>query len=167
MCFVIHVLPHNSWSVSGSMGRILFSNVAGESCLSLFFRRLHTFAAGAVFNASFPIKRTIRALYFKKDLVQLEVLGVSHAGDQLLRLFAERIEFLSLVQILLFTSHGSGDSQNVGSVVLRFPCDWSLLSELLSEVFLELCNPRTSRFVRIDGRRMFSMLQIWREYDSR
>ena len=38
--------------------------------------------------------------FFRKDLAQLDVLRVTHAGDQLLRLFAERIEFLSLVQIL-------------------------------------------------------------------
>ena len=34
------------------------------------------------------------------DLAQLEVLRVTHAADQLLRLFAERIEFLSLADIL-------------------------------------------------------------------
>ena len=37
---------------------------------------------------------------FTRDLAQLELLRVTHAGDQLLRLFAERIDFLSLVQIL-------------------------------------------------------------------
>ena len=40
------------------------------------------------------------ALYFRRDLAQLEVHRVTHAGDQLLRLCPERIEFLSLVQIL-------------------------------------------------------------------
>ena len=46
------------------------------------------------------MRRTTRTLYFRRDLVQLEVLRVTCAGDQLLQLFAERIEFLSLVQIL-------------------------------------------------------------------
>ena len=50
------------------------------------------FAAGAVYDANFPIQRTIKALYFTRHLAQLEVLRVTHAGDQLLRLFAERIE---------------------------------------------------------------------------
>ena len=36
----------------------------------------------------------------KRDLAQLEELRDTHAGDQLLRLFAERTEFLSLAQIL-------------------------------------------------------------------
>ena len=107
---------------------------------------------------------------FRRDLAQPEVLYVTHAGDQPLRLFAERIEFLSLVQILFFTKHGAGGSRTVESVFLRFPCDLNLLSELLSEVHLEFCNqhyrdefrrtssdefPRTSRFVRFDGRRNF------------
>ena len=35
-----------------------------------------------------------------EDLAQFEELRVTHAGDQLRRLFAGRIEFLSLVQIL-------------------------------------------------------------------
>ena len=39
-------------------------------------------------------------MYFRRGLAKLEVFRVAHAGDQLLRLFAERIEFLSLVQIL-------------------------------------------------------------------
>ena len=54
----------------------------------------------------------------------------------------------------------------------RFPCDQSLLSGLLNDVFLEFSNqryrdnfpctssdkfPRTSRFVRFDARRMFSL----------
>ena len=54
--------------------------------LSTPFRRLHDFAADAVFDANFPIQRTIKALYFRGDLSQLEVLRVTHAGDQLLRL---------------------------------------------------------------------------------
>ena len=45
-------------------------------------------------------KRTIKAVYFRRDPAQLEVFRVTHAGDQLLRLFAERIEFLNLVRIL-------------------------------------------------------------------
>ena len=90
------------------MGRILFNSVAGDwqgvvsslVRLSIPFQRLHTFAASTVYDANFPTQRTIKALCFRRDLAQLEVLRVTHAGDQLLRLFAERIEFLSLVQIL-------------------------------------------------------------------
>ena len=70
----------------------------------------------------------------------------------------------------LLTSHGPGDSRTVESVFLRCPCNLSFLSELLNEVFLDFCNqryrdrfprtssddfPRTPRFVRFDGRRMF------------
>ena len=53
-----------------------------------------------VYDANFPIQGTIRALYLRRDFVKFDVFRVTHAGDQLLRLFAERIEFLSLVQIL-------------------------------------------------------------------
>ena len=42
---------------------------------------------------------TIWALYLRSDLAQLEVLCVSHAADQFLRLFAETIEFVVLVQV--------------------------------------------------------------------
>ena len=45
-------------------------------------------------------KRESKAVYFRRDPVQLEEVRATHAGDQLLRLFAERIEFLNLVQIL-------------------------------------------------------------------
>ena len=64
----------------------------------------------------------------------------------------------------LLTSHGSGASRTVESAFLRFPCDWSLLPGLLSEVYVVFCNhhyrdefPRASRFVRFDGRQMFSL----------
>ena len=43
---------------------------------------------------------------------------VALAGDQLLRLFAGRIEFFSLVQSLYQTSHGSGAGRTVESVFL-------------------------------------------------
>ena len=93
--------------MSGSMGKVLFKNTAGDRQdvvsglvqLLILFRRLHACAAGAVYDANFPISRTIRALHLRRDLAQLEVLRVTHAGDQLFRLFAEQIEFLSLVQI--------------------------------------------------------------------
>ena len=65
-----------------------------------------------------------------------------HIGDELLRLSAERNECLSLVQIPLSASPGSGDSRNVESVFLRFPCDSNFLSGWLSEVYLEFCNQR-------------------------
>ena len=39
-------------------------------------------------------------LYLRRGLAKLKVFRVAHAGDQLLRRFAQRIEFLSLVQIL-------------------------------------------------------------------
>ena len=62
MCVVIHALPQG-WSMSGSMGRILCNNVAGDGRdvvsslvqLSIPFRRLHTLAASAIYNANFPI----------------------------------------------------------------------------------------------------------------
>ena len=39
------------------------------------------------------------ALYFGSDLAHLEVLRVSHAADHVLRLLAERVERLLLLQI--------------------------------------------------------------------
>ena len=107
MCFVVHGLPHR-WSMSGTMGEILFGDVPGNwqdvvSCfvqLSIPFCRLHALAACAVDNARFPIESAIRALYFGRSLAKLNVFRVAHAGDQLLRVFAERIELFSLVQIL-------------------------------------------------------------------
>ena len=42
----------------------------------------------------------IRELYHRRSLTKLGVFHVAHSGDQLLRLFAERIELFSLVQIL-------------------------------------------------------------------
>ena len=45
-------------------------------------------------------KKCMQGIVFRRGLAKLEVFNVARAGDQLLRLFAERIEFLSLVQIL-------------------------------------------------------------------
>ena len=52
--------------------------VSGLVQLSIPFRRLH---ACAIYDANFPVLRTIRALYFRRDLAKLEVLGVTHAGE--------------------------------------------------------------------------------------
>ena len=38
-------------------------------------------------------------VFFKRSLAELEVFHGAHAGVQLLRLFAERIELINLVQI--------------------------------------------------------------------
>ena len=83
------------------MGRILFNIVAGDwqdVVLALFNCRF--FSDGCMhlqqvqyMTPASQHKETIKALYFRRDLGQLEVLHVTHAGDQLLRLFAERIEF--------------------------------------------------------------------------
>ena len=62
MCFVVRGLPQR-WSMSGTVGRILFDDVAGHwqdvvSCLvqlSIPFGGLHAFAACAVDIARFPI----------------------------------------------------------------------------------------------------------------
>ena len=94
--------------MSGTEGRILFDNVTGNrqdvvSChvqLSILFCRLHAFAACAVKKSPLSNVKRNQALYLRRVLAKLEVFSVAHAGDQLLRLFAERIEFLSLVQIL-------------------------------------------------------------------
>ena len=92
MCCEVHALPHR-WC-----GRRILPCSTVDSFLTAF-------AAGAVKkNARFslsPKKNAIRALYLGRGLAKLEVFRVAHAGDQLLRLFAERIEFLSLVHILL------------------------------------------------------------------
>ena len=80
--------------MSDSMGKILLNNVAGDLQgvvffvvqLSIRFRRLHTFAEGAVHNALFAIRCAIRALSLRRSLAKLQVDRVSHAGDQLLRL---------------------------------------------------------------------------------
>ena len=141
-----------------------------------------------------PNIKNNQGIVFLEEIPHSSKYSVLPMGDQLIRLFAERIESLSLVQILL-TSHGSGDSRTVELVFSQFLCDWSLLSELLSEVHLEFCNqrcrdkcpctphcdflrdacdecprdtsdefPRSSRFVRFDGRRMFS-LRDWKDFD--
>ena len=48
-------------------------------------RRMHACAAGAIYDAKFPVYRTIRALYFRKDLAQLDVLrqGLSEGHGRL------------------------------------------------------------------------------------
>ena len=45
-------------------------------------------------------KCTIGALLFGRGLAKFEGLSVVHVGDQLLRLFAELIDLLRLVQVL-------------------------------------------------------------------
>ena len=44
-----------------------------------------------------PNMKNNQALYVGRDLAQLEVLRVTHAGDQLLRLFAQRIKNSSIL----------------------------------------------------------------------
>ena len=81
-------------------------------------------------------------MYYGRDLAQLKVLRVTQAGDQLLRLFAARIAFLSLVQILDGRVTVRVILELLNSVVFTIVCDERLLSELLSEVYLEFCNQR-------------------------
>ena len=58
--------------MSGSMGKIVFLNVAGDRHdvvsslvqLSIPFRRLHTFAAGAVYDAGFDGSGASRTVEF-------------------------------------------------------------------------------------------------------
>ena len=64
-------------------------------------------------------KNATKAVYFGRDLAELKVLRVTQAGDQLLRLFAARIAFLSLVQLLYERVTVRSDSRTVESVVLR------------------------------------------------
>ena len=52
-------------------------------------------------HANFPIKITIWALSLGRGFAKLEDLGIAHVGDQLLRLFAERINLFGLTQGLL------------------------------------------------------------------
>ena len=68
--------------------------LASRRSLEMLTTRTH--APGGTFDEIVPIW----ALYFRRDLTQLEVLRVTHAADQLLRLFAKLTEFLSRVQIL-------------------------------------------------------------------
>ena len=49
------------------------------------------------YNIQCPFLNRVLALYFRNDLAHFEVLRVSHAVDQFLRLLAEQIEFLILV----------------------------------------------------------------------
>ena len=85
--------------------------------LSIRFRRLNAFAACSVYNASISSK-AITAVYFGRDLAELEVLRVTQTGDQLLRLRCTGCIPQSCSSPLR-TSHGSGDSRTVESVVLR------------------------------------------------
>ena len=55
--------------------------------------------ASTVFNAFRPVRHTDAALYFGSDFANLEVLHVSHAVDHFLRLLAEWIERVILLQV--------------------------------------------------------------------
>ena len=85
-----------------------------------FFPTAAGLAAHSTYDANIPIWKTIWALYFRRDLAQLEVLRVTHAADQLLRLFAELIEFPQSCSNAPSTSHGSGLYQIGGSVSSPF-----------------------------------------------
>ena len=56
--------------------------------------------------------------------------------------FAERIEFLSLVQILYQRVPVRVNLELLNQYFLRFPCDSMLLCGRLSEEYLEFCNQR-------------------------
>ena len=51
-------------------------------------------------NANLSVQITIRALFFGRGFAKFENLTVVHVGNQLLRLFAEHIDLLRLVQVL-------------------------------------------------------------------
>ena len=51
------------------------------------------------YNACRPVCHTVVALYLGSDLANLEVLHVSHAVDHFLRLLAEWIERVILLQV--------------------------------------------------------------------
>ena len=55
--------------------------------------------ASTIFNACRPVCHTVVALYFGSDLPNLVVLHVSHAVDLFLRLLAEWIERVILLQV--------------------------------------------------------------------
>ena len=46
------------------------------------------------------MQSTIGALFLGRGFAKLEYLRIAHVGDQLLRLFAERIDLFSLIQVL-------------------------------------------------------------------
>ena len=50
--------------------------IQSHSTVDSFFLPLYAFVADAVFDANFPTGKTIRTLYFRKDLAEVEVLWV-------------------------------------------------------------------------------------------
>ena len=147
LCFVVHALPHG-WSMSGCVGRILLDDVAGDwqdvvSCLvqqSIPFWKLrlplvqHIMPAsqyGAQSGHWIPEDVSQRSKYSVLPMLVINSFDVSLNGLNSSVLFKSSIK-----------SPGSGDSRTVESVFWRFPCDSSLLSGRLSEVYLEFCNQR-------------------------
>ena len=62
---------------------------------------LQAFAACAVYDANFPIKKNeTRALCLRRSLVELEDSGCAHIGDQVLRLSTQRIDLLRFLEVL-------------------------------------------------------------------
>ena len=93
-----------------------------------FVWRSQACSASTVYNAFRPVCHTIVALYFGSDLANLEVLHVSHAGDHFLRLLAEWIERVILLQglaTLLYSDASRNWWINLWTFSLRvWSCSW-------------------------------------------
>ena len=99
--FVVHSLPFGS-SIFGAMGEVLFDDVTGSSCPTFWYfaKVVDIFHKKPFSMPNFPIPSTIGALFRGRGFAKLEDLRIAHVGDQLLRLFAVRINFFGLSQVL-------------------------------------------------------------------
>ena len=156
MCFFIHALPHG-WLMSGSMGRILFKKWRSRR---LTGRRIWPCSTVDSFPTAAKISHrcsyTMPTSQFWEQSGHCILEEISHSSKYSV-LHNSSVLFKSSINESQF-----GWFSNCWISFLRFPCDKSLLSELLSEVYLEFCNqryrdkfpctefPRTSRFVRFD-----------------
>ena len=62
-------------------------------------RRLKISSTTAIDNADFPEGIAVKTLLFGRIFAKFEDLGVVHIGDQILRFFAELVDFLCLAQV--------------------------------------------------------------------
>ena len=91
-------------------------------------RRFQTSSTSAINNADLPVQITIGEMLFGRGFEKFEDLSVVHVGDQLLRLFAELVDLLRLVQVLQ-----ERFLMRVALELLNQPFDFVFASVLLSD----------------------------------
>ena len=81
-------------------------------------------------------------MFLRRSLAELEDFRIAHIGDQVLRLFTEWIDLLSVVEVL---QQQVPDRVILELLTQSFDCFFAicvLFSERLSEAYLEFCNQR-------------------------